>query len=169
MDSVLDAAAAWIAESGIRSMVVDALREVPGLPPLIQAVHILGVAVMVAVVIVPNLRVLGMAATGQSYAEMIGRLAPWTWWTLGVLLTCGGVFVIARPYRYLGNPIVAIKLGCLVVALVITVWTRRRAVAVAPDFGGLHKTFAALSVLAWVGVILGGRWIAYVDYLFWET
>jgi hypothetical protein len=36
-----------------------------------------------------------------------------------------------------------------------------------PDALGT-KVIAAISLLLWVGVVLAGRWIAYVDYLFPE-
>lgn len=147
---------------------VELLREVPGLPPVIQAVHILGIAVVMATFVVPHLKVLGVAAFGQSYREMIVRLSPWGWWTLGVMFLSGAVFVVARPFRYVHNPIVAIKFSCLALAVTLSLTTRSRGARAAPDFRNAHKALAALSIVAWVGVILAGRWIAYVDYLFWE-
>lgn len=127
---------------------VELLREVPGLPPVIQAVHILGVAVVLAAFVIPHLKILGLAAFGQSYREMIGRLSPWGWWTLGVMFLTGAVFVVARPFRYVHNPIVAIKFGCLALAVALSVWTRARAVRVTPDFRTGHKALAALSIMA---------------------
>jgi len=33
-----------------------------------------------------------------------------------------------------------------------------------PDYRGT-KLLATISLLLWIGVVLAGRWIAYVDYL----
>jgi hypothetical protein len=169
VDTALTSVATWIAESDLRRIVIELLRDVPGLPPLVQAVHILGIAVVIGVFVIPQMKVLGIAANGQSYPEMLLRLRPWRGWALTTLLLTGAVFVIARPFRYLFNPMVGIKFACLAVALALTVWVQHRAASAAPDFGPSHRMMAALAVVAWIGVILSGRWIAYVDYLFWEA
>jgi len=157
-----------IAGSSIRQMVIDLLSSVPGLPPGVQTLHILAIAVVVAAFVVPNLKILGIAAQGQSYDEMLSRLRPWAWSALGVLLLSGAVFVIARPFRYFFNPVVGTKFTCLAVALCLTVVVQNAARTRAPVFPLVLKAAAALTVLAWFAVIVAGRWIAYVDYLFWE-
>jgi hypothetical protein len=168
MSDFLGDVAGWIAASPLREQTVDLLRTVPGLPPLIQSVHILGVAVLVAAILMPHLRVLGLAAGGQRYPEMIRRLSPWAWTALVVVALSGAVFIIARPYRYFSNPIVGIKFGALAAALVLSVVTVRLALSAAPLFEVRDRLLAGSAVAAWVVVIFGGRWIAYVDYLFWE-
>jgi hypothetical protein len=160
--------AGWIAQSDFRQTVLDLLMNVPGLPPLVQAVHILSIGVVVASLVMPNLKVLGLAATGQNYSEMLHRLRPWALTALFVLFLSGAMFVIARPYRYFSNPVVGVKFACLAGALAMTWIAQHRAKSSAPLFGLGDRTLAALAVIAWLGVIFAGRWIAYVDYLFWE-
>ena len=165
---MLKTIATFLAESDFRQTVIDLLMNVPGLPPIVQTFHILGIAVVVAALVVPLMKILGIAASGQAYEEMLQRLRPWALGGLGVLLISGAVFVIARPHRYLFNPIVGIKFACLLAALTLTLLIQRPAVNSAPAFTGLQKIAASLALVCWLGVMLAGRWIAYVDYLFWE-
>jgi hypothetical protein len=106
-----------------------------------------------------------MAARSQDPSEMAARLAPWTWWSLPLLFVSGMVFVLARPGRYFVNPVFGIKFALLIPALLLT-FTLYRLLA-NPQFNRAPtRIVAALSLLAWIGVVLAGRWIAYADYLF---
>ena len=162
-----------IATSSLRELVVYLLSNVPGLPPIVQAVHIVAVAVVMGSIVFVNLRLLGLAVPSQQPSEMIRRLAPWTWWALPFLFTSGIVFVIARPVRYFFNPVVGIKFSLLLGALVLTA-TLHALSTREPGYWeltakrrGSARVIAATSVLLWLGVMLAGRWIAYADYLFW--
>jgi hypothetical protein len=154
-----------IANTGAHDVAVDLLRTVPGLPPIVQTVHLLSIAVMLGSIVLLSLRTLGWAVPTQEPREMAARLAPWTWSALPFLLVSGGMFVLARPQRYFTNPVFGLKFAILVPALVFAAWLYRslkRNAAV----DGKVRALAALNLIAWVGVILAGRWIAYADYLF---
>ena len=145
----------------------------PGLPPIAQSIHILSIAVVVGTIVMVNLRFLSLAVPTQQPAEMLQRLLPWTWSALVVLLFSGAVFVIARPDRYFFNPIAQWKFALIIPAIALGAllyipnrrcfgyWTQTPA----------HLTVARLvsvfSILIWLAIILAGRWIAYVDYLFY--
>jgi hypothetical protein len=134
---------------------------VPGGPPLVQTVHLLGISVVMGSAVLINLRVLGLALRGQATEDLIRRLAPWTWGALPMLALSGLVFILAQPYRYFDNPIFRLKFALLVPAIATTLAFHRR-----PDARGrLAIVLAALSLGLWIGVAMAGRWIAYVDYL----
>ena len=46
------------------------LTNVPGFPPIIQSVHILGIAVVMGTVVMLDLRILGLAVPSQKISEM---------------------------------------------------------------------------------------------------
>ena len=52
--------------------------------------------------------------------------------------------------------------GAVALAAVLHIVSIRK-----PDYRGM-KLIAAISLLLWICVVLAGRWIAYVDYLFPE-
>jgi hypothetical protein len=164
MKDVLAQWAQSIAASPLQDLVIGWLRNVPGLPPIVQTVHILSVACVMTSVVMIDLRVLGVAVPSQSPDEMIRRLMPWLWTALVSLVLSGLPFVIARPRRYLLNPVFGIKVALLTTALACSVLVAR---LIRKSSGGaLLKSAAAVSALAWLGVVLAGRWIAYSDYLF---
>ena len=133
----------------------------PGAPPIVQTVHLLGISVVMGSAVLINLRVLGVALRGQSTEDLIRRLAPWTWGALPMLALSGLVFIVAQPYRYFDNPIFRLKFALMVPAIATTLAFHRR-----PDARGrLATILGALSLCLWIGVAMAGRWIAYVDYL----
>ncbi|MEE2782537.1 MAG: DUF6644 family protein [Pseudomonadota bacterium] len=160
-----------IAESELRESVIWMLMNVPGLPPILQSIHILAVAALVGTVCLTQLRILGVAVRIQDPSEMVRRNLPWFVWSVVIALTSGIAFVIARPARYFLNPVAHWKFFCLTLAIALTVFlfSRERKW---PGFCKTHvwlaRAFAIAGLLAWAGVIFAGRWIAYVDYLFWE-
>lgn len=171
MDSLISDIVLLIAGSSLQETVIGLLRSVPGLPPIVQSVHIFGIVVVVASFMMLHLKALGVAAQGQTYPEMWQRLRPWAWSALATLLISGAVFVIARPNRYFVNPVFGIKLALLFLALATSLLMARLCSAVPADSRcsvGL-KLGSVIGVMLWVGVILAGRWIAYSDYLFWEV
>ena len=150
----------------MHDLVVYLLSNVPGLPPIVQTVHLLGIAVIMSSVVLLDLRILGLALPSQEVPELTRRVMPWVWWTLPVMLMSGSMFVFARPRRYFTNPIFGLKFALLLPAIALAAVLHFVSVRKPDDWR--TKLVAALSLLLWVGVVLAGRWIAYVDYLFPE-
>lgn len=165
-DALMDLARA-IASSPIHSTVVDLLSNVPGLPPMVQTVHLLSIAAVMGSVVLIDLKLLGLALPGQSAAELTRRLMPWMWWALPLLALSGLTFLLARPQRYLSNPVFGLKFALLVPAIVVAYLVQR--VAIRSPSSLPAKAVATLSLLLWIGVVMAGRWIAYADYLFPEA
>jgi len=150
----------------VHDIVVYLLSNVPGLPPIVQTVHLLGIAVIMSSVVLLDLRILGLALPSQDVTELTRRVMPWVWWTLPVMLLSGSMFVFARPRRYFTNPIFGLKFALLLPAIALAAVLQFVSVR-NPDHWRTKLT-AALSLLLWSAVVLAGRWIAYVDYLFPE-
>lgn len=173
MSGFLDDVARSIGSSGLHDTAVHLLSTVPGLPPIVQTVHLLGIAVVMSSAVLLDLRMLGLALPSQGVQELTRRAMPWLWCTLPVMLLSGLPFVLARPGRYFTNPIFgwkfALLLPAVLLAAVLHIMSIRK-----PDYwqtGSLRATaklIAFVSLLLWIGVVLAGRWIAYVDYLFPE-
>jgi hypothetical protein len=170
-DLLADVTAA-LAASRVRELAVALLSEVPGAPPILQTIHLLGISAIMGSIVLIDLRVLGLMLPSQSSSELTRRLMPWTWWALPPMAASGLVFVVARPARYLLNPVFGLKVAMLLPAVILAVvfhlasrrddrfWERsagRRAAS---------RAVAACSLLLWLGVAMMGRWIAYSDYLF---
>jgi uncharacterized membrane protein len=154
-----------IAESRAHDVAVHLLGNVPGLPPIVQTVHLLAIAAVMGSIVVICLKMLGLALPSQNSEELVRRLLPWTWCALPVLLVSGLVFVIARPRRYFSNPVFGIKVALIAFAVLMT--SVLQVLAKRSSQRGV-KLLAGVSLAAWTSIVLAGRWIAYADYLFPE-
>jgi hypothetical protein len=140
-------------------------------PPLIQTVHILGIAAIMGSTILLDLRLLGLALRSRRVSELIGRLMPWTWTALPFMFMSGIVFVLARPQRYAMNPVFRTKFMILLPAILVTLAFHlvsikdREFWEASPGRRAMGKVVGAISLALWLGVMMAGRWIAYADYL----
>jgi hypothetical protein len=163
-----DALADWFVNSPLREFSTDLLRSVPGLPPILQTIHLLGLVVLMASVVMICLRVLNLAAPRQQLQELMLRLQPWFYWSLPVMLVSALPFFLARPQRYIYNPIFAIKMVALLLALVASLSMLQHLRSLPAEAPGVTaRLLAAFALLSWLLTALAGRWIAYVDYIFW--
>lgn len=161
--------------SVLQSGALWALRTIPGFPPIIQTVHILGIAVIMGTIVMLDLRILGLAVRSQKISEMSARLLPWVWYALAANFVSGGFFLFARPNRYFNNPIFGWKLSFLLPAIALTLFfhlmSRRE-----PEYWELNpqrlwtaRGIALLSLGLWLMVAMAGRWIAYVEYIYYPA
>ena len=168
-----DSLANALVESQAREVMVHLLGNVPGFPPIVQSFHILGIAVVMASIVMVDLRFIGIAVPSQNISEMIRRLMPWMWWALLLNAITGSVCVIANPLRYFYNPVFAWKFTFLVPVIVLALIVHRfnlREQRYWEQSFGRHisgRLIAITSLLLWIGVIMAGRWIAYSDYLYY--
>jgi hypothetical protein len=135
--------------------------------PTVQTVHILAIAIVMSSVLVLNLRLLGIAARTQTFAEVAERYLPWVWSALAVLLVTGCILIVAEPGRELGSEVFWLKMSLLFGVIIVTAavqcaqtgqaefWERRRLLSVIT---------AIVSLTLWIGILSAGRWIAYVEH-----
>jgi hypothetical protein len=171
---MMEALARAMSASPVHSMVLNLLSNVPGFPPLVQTVHLLGISTVMGSIVLVDLNALGLALPSQRSGDLIRRVMPWMWAALPFLALSGLVFIFARPASYFVNPVFRTKFMLLAPALVLA-FIVHRAVSVDPGFWERSprrrraaRLIAALSLALWLGVVLAGRWIAYADYLFPE-
>ena len=141
-----------------QSAALWALSNIPGFPPIIQSVHILGIAVVMGSIVMLDLRILGLAVPSQQLPEMARRLMPWLWCALASNLFSGSFFVFARPLRYFNNPVFGWKASFLLSAILVTVlihWWSRQEAFVASGGAAALKVKAAAPAIA--GIMDHGR------------
>ncbi len=147
-----------------------ALNNIPGFPPIIQTVHILGIAVVMGTAVLLNLRVLGLAMPSQNLGEFTNRIIPWFWIALVSNFISGAFFVFGRPNRYFNNPVFASKMAVLVpaialLALFFYMHRKQNGYWEQESKKWLARCIALISIALWILVCTGGRWIAYTEYL----
>jgi uncharacterized membrane protein len=158
---------AWLEKTELS----QTIQIIPWIIPLTQTIHILAIAAVIGSMGLLDLRVLGLAARGQSLPSVRKRLLPWMWRALIVLFLSGCILVIGEPGRSLANPIFQVKMLLVLIAIVTSVLFARslRTVDAAGDEARapvFAKMAAFVSLLLWICIVFAGRWIAYGDTFF---
>lgn len=128
----------------------------------LQIVHVLGFVVLLASLVLINLRLLGLALARQTVPQVSAEASRLIWWGLGLAVASGILMFIASPALYYFKPVFKSKLLLLVVAVAFQWLLYRRVVAVDAPAPGAARASVALSLLLWFGVGLAGRAIGFV-------
>ena len=152
----------WLGHTQLSSTFQDTKWVIPAS----QSIHILAVAVVMASVLLTNLRLAGLVAPGVEPSVFGRRYLRCVWWALPILVATGVVQIIAEPQRDLTNPTFWLKMGLLLAAVLITVVLQRRAEGENAARQTLFRRrlatgLAWVALGCWVAIVLCGRWIAY--------
>ena len=155
----------WIAHTRAS----DTISNATWIIPLFQTIHIVAIAVVVSTMGMLDLRLMGVSGTRYSMRSSVQRYVPWMWVSVLVLLCTGAVLIVGEPERSLGNWVFQVKMGLLASVLIITlVFSQvvRRNID-SWEKSATHQRTAKLtgliSLLLWVGIVVAGRWIAYIS------
>lgn len=127
--------------------------------PLLEVLHILGIALLVGNLLLLELRFLGILQDAELPAlqRITLRLAMVGF---GLVLVSGGVMFLSQPQELLSNSAFLVKLGLLVLAGLNAWWFHARCGV--ERTGGIARAQVMLSMVLWLAVITAGRWIGYV-------
>ena len=128
----------------------------------LQIVHVLGVILLLASIVLISLRLLGLAFAQQPISK-VGRDATRLIW-LGLVLTVasGTLMFVSSPRMYYYNPAFELKMLLLIAAVLVQALLLRRVSANDSPTPTLARTTVALSLASWFGVGLAGRIIGFI-------
>ena len=132
--------------------------------PALEAIHFVGLSLMFGVIIVVDLRILGMMKR-VDYAAM-HRLLPWGVLGFAINLTSGMLFFITQPEQYVENialqwKVVLIVLGGINV-LYFTIFDHAWSLQSGEDAPVSGKVMAVFTIAVWIGVIYLGRMMPFI-------
>jgi len=151
-----------------RTMLSQLLQDTAWAVPLLQTLHILGIALLFTSACLMNARLAGLVGRDEVLSDTVPSLGRAVWTGLAVLAVTGLALVMAEPHRELENQLFWTKMALVAASVLITAWGLRRARGRAGrelSAGDRRRSraLAILSVLLWVTIIFCGRWIAYFD------
>jgi hypothetical protein len=144
---------------------------VPWIWPLCETLHFMGLALLVGIVSVLDLRMLGMAK--DLPLGPLQRLMPWAIFGFTINLATGFLFFAGDPFQYIHNIAFAFKLmfiglaGVNVILYYVTgLYRRVDGVGAGYDVPPAAKLVAATSLFLWVGVMYWGRMLPFIGNAF---
>jgi len=141
----------------------EAIRGSNWLFPMIESLHLLGLAVIGGAVLVVDLRLLGFGIKGQPVEQLWRDARPWLLGSLTVMLVTGMLLFTSEAIKLYYHEAFWVKMTSLLLSILFT-FTAVRRVALA-EAGRVspvwNKVVALVSLLLWSGVGVGGRWIGF--------
>lgn len=128
----------------------------------LQVFHVLGFVVLLAALVVINLRLLGLAFPRQTVPQVAGEATRLIWGGLSLAIVSGTLMFAASPTLYFYKPVFLVKMALLVVAVVLQVFLFRKAAASESPSPALARTSVVLSLASWFGIGFAGRIIGFV-------
>ena len=151
----------WVHDTAYGQM----MRDVTWTFPTFQAVHLIGLTLLVGVIAVIDLRVLGFAK-GLPLAAL-HRLIPWALFGFAINVLTGCGFFAAEPYSFAAVPAFRFKMLLLALAGLNALWFWISVYPHVEEWGPgdstpvLAKSLSLISLCLWVSVIFAGRFIAF--------
>ena len=151
---------AWLTNLSVKTLVLNTTS----VWPAAEAIHFVGLALSFGIVLVLNLRILGLMKS-VAFADL-HRLMPWGLMGVAVNLVSGMMFFIAIPEQYDTNIAFQWKMLLFLLTGVNLLyftsaedpWTTGAGV----DGSIGAKAFAASTIALWAGVVFLGRMLPYI-------
>lgn len=132
--------------------------------PAVQSVHLLGLTVLLAAILVLNLRLAGVSMMDWSLPAVEQQLRPWAWGATTLVLASGVVMFLGNPEKYLASAPFQVKMASLALAMLCQFGLFRRFFRSEPGVRrrSINIVVAGLSLTLWFAVGWAGRAIAFV-------
>jgi uncharacterized membrane protein len=143
------------------------IRESALVFPVIMTIHLACIAVFGGMILMTDLRLLGLAMTSHPISEVVGSLRIWKRIGFVIMVTCGVLLAGSKAENYYPNPYFWAKLSLLALvgvhALIFrpTVYNKTADLDRAPVIPARAKAAACLSLVLWLGIMSMGRMIGY--------
>ena len=137
--------------------------------PIVMTTHLACIAVFGGMILMTDLRLLGLAFTSYPAAEFVGSLRIWKRIGFCIMVAAGSLLFGAKAETYYGNPYFWAKLTLLALVGVHAMIFRSRVYGnlAEPDRAGVTsaeaKVAAYISLALWIGILCMGRLIAYYE------
>jgi hypothetical protein len=137
--------------------------------PSIMTLHLIGIAMFGGMILMSNLRLLGVALRNHPVSDVIQQLRTPKRIGFVLVATCGILLAGSKAEEYYYNPFFWTKMSLLAVIALHGLIFRRSVYKKVSEFDrlkkmpGRAKLAAGLSLLLWTGVACAGRGIGYID------
>jgi uncharacterized protein DUF6644 len=137
--------------------------------PAIMATHLLGIALFGGMILVTNMRLLGLAMRNRSVSDVVDQLRVPKRVGLLIVVACGILMLGSKAEEYYYNIFFRLKLLLLLCVFLhgmvfrSAVYNNTAALDRAAKLPGQAKLAGFLSLLLWAGIVCAGRGIGYIE------
>ena len=130
--------------------------------PTILTLHTFGLAIVVGINAVIDVRLLGMAK--RIPVSTLRSLFPIIWWAFALNFVTGIVLFMSDATNKAGQTVFYVKLSMIAFALLVTrlIWKTLHRDALDSEIPANLRTLAILSLILWTAAIVSGRLLAYL-------
>ncbi len=145
------------------------IRESAIVYPVIMTTHLACIAVFGGLIVMTDLRLLGLALKDYKISEVVNGLRPWKRLGGTIMITMGLLLGTSEGDKYYINPFfwtkMALLVGVAIHALIFRplVYSRAKDFDDLPAIPGQVKAAGALSLILWFGIMTMGRLIGYYE------
>jgi hypothetical protein len=152
-----------IQDTGIASSIRNSLF----LFPMLESIHVVGLALVFGTIAIVDLRLLGLASMHRPFRTMASDILKWTWVAFAITFVTGGLMFTTNATVYFHNPVFQAKMALLLLSGInmgifeMTCGRTTRQWDTSPSPPAAAKTAAVISLTLWISVIFLGRWIGF--------
>ena len=162
MTAVVFAAFQWLEHTRISLLINESLWAFA----VIEAIHLLALAVIGGAVLVVDLRLLGLAFQEQRVGDVARVAQKWFLWSLAAMLVTGFLlFLSLAASKYYVHTYFWVKMYFLAAAMIFA-FTVRHWIIMGNEVranSALGKLVAVVSIFLWSGVGFAGKAIGYIS------
>jgi hypothetical protein len=159
IDGILKAIEGWSIATAIRNGLYSF--------PMLESIHVVGLAVVFGTILIIDLRLLGAASVGRPFQKMASDILKWTWMGFAVTLITGALMFTTNASVYYHNNYFRIKMLLLLLAGmnmgIFELTTGKKVQSWGQELSTPRaaKTAAKISLLIWICVIVCGRLVGF--------
>ncbi len=144
-----------------QSSIGEAVRQSVWLFPVVEAAHLLGLALLGGAVLMLDLRLLGVGLRSQPLSVLERQTRPWLIGAVLVMVSTGVPLALSEALKLYGKEAYWVKMGALAAVLAFTFAVRNPLARRDPQIGAMTRAMALLSIALWLTVAAAGRWIGF--------
>ena len=137
------------------------VRESLWLFPVLEAIHLVGLAVLGGALLIVDLRLLGFGLKGSTIEKIDRHARPWLLTAITVLLVTGVLLFLSEAIKCYYNNSFWVKITTLPFAIAFTLVVRERFARGAMYTTAYSRWIGSADLLLWFIVAAGGRWIGF--------
>ncbi len=137
--------------------------------PAILSLHMVAIAFFGGMILMTDMRLLGLAFTNRPVADLVDQLRIPKRWGLLLAVICGVLMLCCKAEEYYYNAFFRAKVALFLLVIVHALIFRSGVYTKAAEFDregrvpGMAKLAAGLSLLLWISIACMGRGIGYIE------